>query len=116
MLAIGFAAGPLTAIAAFVLTMGVHGAANPVHAGLLHRAVDGPDNRTTIVSANSLLASIGGGAGAVVLGAIADVDLRLAFGAGAALLGAGAPLYLAARRASARSTRGSESLAAAGPH
>lgn len=80
---------------AFVATMAVHGAANAVHQGLLHRAVVGPERRATVVSANSLCASVGGAVGGIVLGVIADViALPVAILIGAVILVLPAPLYL----------------------
>jgi predicted MFS family arabinose efflux permease len=96
---IALAAGPLGVIAAFLATMCVHGAANPVHSGLLHRAVEGPTHRATVVSANSLTAQTGGALGGIALGALADATtLTTAILVGAAVLAAAAPLYLPARR------------------
>ncbi len=98
--AIALPAGPVGVLAAYLVTMGIHGAANPVHQGLLHRAVDGPANRATVVSANSMTAQSGGVLGLVVLGALADgTSLTTAMLVGAAVLAAAAPLYLLARPA-----------------
>lgn len=95
---IGLAAGPVGVVVAFLATMLVHGAANPVHQGLLHRAVDGPSHRATLVSANSMTAQSGGAVGGIALGALADAtNLNLAIFTGAAVLAAAAPLYLIAR-------------------
>ncbi len=80
--------------------MAVHGAANPVHHGMLHRAVLGPSTRATVVSANSLTAQTGGALGGIALGALADAaGLTTATLAGAALLASAAPLYLITGRA-----------------
>lgn len=96
--AIALAAGPIGVVAAYLVTMGIHGAANPVHQGLLHRAVDGPSHRATVVSANSMTALGGGALGGIALGALADAtDLTTAIVAGAAVLAAAAPLYLFTR-------------------
>jgi MFS family permease len=96
-LGIALAAGPIGVVIAYVLTMGVHGAANPVHAGLLHRAVVDPGNRATVVSANSLTAQTGGMLGGIALGALADAtSLTTAIIVGAVVLAAAAPLYLVA--------------------
>ena len=96
--AIALAAGPLGVIAAYLATMGVHGAANPVHQGLLHRAVEGPSRRATVVSASSLTAHSGNALGGICLGALADAtSLTVAILAGAAVLAVAAPLYLVAR-------------------
>jgi hypothetical protein len=101
---IALAAGPLGVIAAFLATMCVHGAANPVHSSLLHRAVEGPGHRATVVSANSLTAQTGGALGGIALGALADATtLPTAILVGAAVLAAAAPLYLPARQLPQRS-------------
>lgn len=90
---VGILAGPIGVMAAFVATMTVHGASNVVHQSLLHRAVIGPDHRATVLSANSMAASIGGIAGGIGLGLIADRNLTVAVIIGAALLAVAAPLY-----------------------
>lgn len=69
---IAVAAGPAGVIGSYVLTLGIHGAANPVHIGLLHRAVVDPDSRATVVSVNSLTAQPGGMLGVIALGVLAD--------------------------------------------
>jgi predicted MFS family arabinose efflux permease len=98
-LGIAFAAGPVGVVIAFILTMGVHGAANPVHQGLLHRAVVDPQSRATVVSANNLAAQTGGLLGGIALGLLADAtSLTIAIIAGAVILAAAAPLYLVAGR------------------
>jgi MFS family permease len=87
--------GPVGLVIAYVLTMGVHGAANPVHQGLLHRAVVDPSSRATVVSANSLTGQTGGMLGGIALGALADAaGLTTAILVGAGFLAAAAPLYL----------------------
>lgn len=97
---IGVAAGPIGLLAAYLATMAVHGAANPVHQGMLHRAVVGPSTRATVVSANSLTAQTGGALGGIALGALADAaSLTTATLVGAAILAIAAPLYLIAGRA-----------------
>jgi hypothetical protein len=98
-LGIAFAAGPVGVVIAFMLTMGVHGAANPVHQGLLHRAVVDPQSRATVVSANHLMAQTGGLLGGIALGLLADAtSLTIAIIVGAVILAAAAPLYLFAGR------------------
>lgn len=102
-LLIALATGPVGVIIAYVFTMGAHGAANPVHHGMLHRAVDDPGSRTTVVSANNLTAQTGGMLGGIALGALATAtSLTAAIGVGAAILAAPAPLYLLAGRESKR--------------
>lgn len=95
-------AGPLGVIAAFLVTMTIHGASNPVHLELLHRAVEGPAQRVTVASANGMVAQGGGALGGIALGALADTTtLTTAILVGAAALAAAAPLYLLAGRSSA---------------
>lgn len=96
---IGLTTGPIGLLAAYLATMAVHGAANPVHQGMLHRAVVGPSTRATVVSANSLTAQTGGALGGIALGALADTaGLTTATLVGAAVLASAAPLYLIAGR------------------
>jgi MFS transporter, DHA1 family, tetracycline resistance protein len=91
-------AGPAGVIAAFLLCYTVHGASNPVHAGLLHRQVEGP-YRASLLSLNSMVAQPAAALGAIVLTAIADgVSVTVALLVGALVLAVAAPLYLVARR------------------
>ncbi|MGN9909044.1 MFS transporter [Phytohabitans sp. LJ34] len=91
-------AGPAGVLAAYLLCYVVHGAANPVHMGLLHRQVDGP-YRTTVLSLNSMMAQPAGALGLLVLTALADAtSVSTAMLVGAGVLAAAAPLYLVARR------------------
>jgi predicted MFS family arabinose efflux permease len=91
-------AGPAGLIAAFLLCYAVHGAADPVHAGLLHRQVDGP-YRASLLSLNSMVSQPGSALGLVVLTAIAARSgTATAILAGAVVLTVAAPLYLVARR------------------
>ena len=95
MAVVGGASGLVTGYLAFYL---VHGAANVVHYGMVHRLVDAA-HRTTVLSAGSLagrLGAVGAGAG---LGALAgNAGVPAALGAAAVLLVAAAPLYVAAGR------------------
>ena len=94
---IALLAGPLGIVVAFLATMAVHGAANPVHQALLHRAAPAA-RRATVISANSLTAQAGGALGGIALGALAGAStLPVAIVVGAAILAAPAPLYLLAR-------------------
>ena len=94
----GLFAGPVGVITAYLLCYTVHGAANPVHAGLLHRQVDGP-YRASLLSLNSKVGKPGSALGLVVLTAIAaHAGTTLAMLVGAAVLAVAAPLYLVARR------------------
>lgn len=95
---IALAAGPIGVLAAYLATMGVHGASNPLHQGLLHRAAPS-SHRATVLSANSLSGGVGVTTGGIALGAFADAtSLTLAILTGAGLLGAAAPLYLMSAR------------------
>jgi MFS transporter, DHA1 family, tetracycline resistance protein len=90
----GLFAGPAGVIGAFLLCYATHGAANPVHAGLLHRQVDGP-HRASLISLNSMVGQPGNALGLVVLTAIAGaVSLSAAMIVGALVLAVAAPLYL----------------------
>ncbi len=91
-------AGPAGVVAAFLLCYAVHGAANPVHVGMLHRQVEGP-YRASVLSLNSMVGQPGSALGAVVLTAIAArASTGTAILVGAVVLAAAAPLYLVGRR------------------
>ena len=93
----GLFAGPVGIIAAFLRCYAVHGAANPVHVGMLHRQVDGP-YRASVLSLNSMVSLPAGAAGSVVLTAVAaGAGTGTAMVIGAAVLAAAAPLYLVGR-------------------
>lgn len=82
-------------IIAFLFCYAVHGAANPVHSGLLHRLA-GERNRASLISLNSMAGQPGGALGLVVLTAIAaHTSVPAAMLTGAAVLAVAAPLYLA---------------------
>lgn len=99
-LGMGLAAGPVGVVAGYLGTYAIHGAANPVHQGLLHREVDGA-HRTTVLSVNSMVAMPAGAVGGIVLGALADgTSIPVATTVGAVALAVAAPLYLVARAAS----------------
>jgi hypothetical protein len=96
--AMALLAGPAGILAAYLLCYVVHGAANPVHMGLLHRRVDGP-YRNSVISLNSMVSLPAGALGGVLLTALADAtSVSTAMLVGAAVLAAAAPLYLPARR------------------
>lgn len=96
------AAGPAGVIAAYLANYAIHGAANPVHFGLLHRQVSG-DHRATVLSVNSMASLSAGAIGGIVLGWLADTaSVPVAMIAGAVALSAAAPLYLLAQRAERR--------------
>jgi predicted MFS family arabinose efflux permease len=94
----GLLAGPVGVVAAFVACYAVHGASNPVHSALLHRQA-GPDNRTVVLSINSMVAQPAFSVGSLLLGAVADRgSTGAAMLVAAGVLAAGAVLYLPARR------------------
>lgn len=96
--AIGTAGTGALIVVGFVATMAMHGAANPVHQGLLHRSITTSENRATLVSVNALTASLGGTIGGIGLGALADATtLTTATLTGAAVIAAAGPLYLLTR-------------------
>jgi hypothetical protein len=103
--AMGLAAGPAGLVVAYLATYWVHGATNTVHYALVHRAVDG-SHRATVISANSLTSQLGGAAGGIALGALADATtIPTGMFAAAGLLAAAAPLYLVGRPRPAGASR-----------
>lgn len=93
-------AGPVGVIGAFLFCYAVHGAASPVHVGMLHRQVDGP-YRASVLSLNSMVGQPSGALGAVVLtGIAAHASTGVAMLTGAIVLAVAAPLYLVGRRRS----------------
>ncbi|MCI4065433.1 MFS transporter [Micromonospora sp. R77] len=100
----GLLAGPVGVLVAYLACYAVHGASNPLHAGLLHRQVDGP-YRTSVLSLNSMMAQPAGALGMVVLAAVADrTSVSVAMVVGAVVLALAAPLYLPAWRAGRTAT------------
>jgi len=100
----GLSAGPVGVITGFLLCYAVHGAANPVHVGILHRQVDGP-YRASVLSLNSMVAQPAGSLGLLVLTAIAaGAGTSMAMLAGAVVLAVAAPLYLVRSRERVAST------------
>jgi DHA1 family tetracycline resistance protein-like MFS transporter len=94
-------AGPAGVLTAYLLCYTVHGAANPVHSGLLHRQVEGP-YRASLISLNSMVSQPAGALGLVVLTALATgVSVTAALLVGAAVLAVAAPLYLVTQRTEA---------------
>jgi DHA1 family tetracycline resistance protein-like MFS transporter len=94
----GLFAGPVGIIAAYLLCYSIHGAANPVHVGLLHRQVDGP-YRASVLSLNSMIGQPGSALGLVTLTAIAAAaGTPTAMVVGAVVLAVAAPLYLVRKR------------------
>lgn len=93
----GLAAGPWVLIVAYLGTYWVHGATNPVHYGMVHRAV-ASSHRATVVSANSLTSQVGGALGGIALGALADAtSISTGMLVASVVLAAAAPLYLVQR-------------------
>lgn len=100
----GLLAGPIGVIGAFLICYTIHGASNPVHAGLLHRQVDG-EYRTSLLSLNSMVGQPGFALGSIVLTLVAArAGTPVAIIAGAVVLAAAAPLYLV------KSRRGSSAI------
>lgn len=93
----GLAGAPPALIAAYLAGYWAHGATNPVHYGMVHRAT-GAAERATVVSANSLAAQVGAAAGGIALGAVADAaGIGRAMVLAGLVLAAAAPLYLTGR-------------------
>jgi MFS transporter, DHA1 family, tetracycline resistance protein len=90
----GLLGGVAGVLGAYLLTYTVHGAANPVHAGLLHRQVDGT-HRASLISLNSMLGQPGYAIGVITLTAVAgSAGVSVAMLLGAVALAVAAPLYL----------------------
>ncbi len=95
---IALVGGPAAMIVGYLGFYLVHGTANVVHNGMVHRLV-GPDERTTVLSAHSLAARAGGIVAALALGPVADrAGITWAMLAAAVALAAAAPLYVIAGR------------------
>ncbi|GAA1591924.1 MFS transporter [Actinoplanes couchii] len=96
--AMGLLAGPIGVIGGFLICYMVHGAANPVHAALLHRQAEG-EYRTVLLSLNSMVGQPGFAFGSIVLTAVAAwAGTGAAIVAGAVVLAVAAPLYLVKSR------------------
>jgi MFS family permease len=94
----GLFAGIVGVVTAYLFCYAAHGASNPAHMTLLHREVDG-SLRATAISINSMMAQAAGAVGVVTLAAVADrSSAGVAMYVAAAVLAAGAPLYLPAWR------------------
>lgn len=94
----GWLAGPIGVVAAYLACYVAHGASNPMHTTLLHRQVDGP-HRTTVLSMNSMIAQPAGSLGAIVLAALADgSSVAIAMVVGGIICAVAAPLYIPAWR------------------
>jgi MFS family permease len=89
-------AGPVGLATGYLGFYVVHGPANAVHAGLVHRAATA-DVRVTVLSVSSLMARAGGVTAALGLGALAaGSGIPAAYAVSAVLLAVAAPLYRAA--------------------
>ena len=96
--AMALAAGAVGAVTAYLACFVLHGASNPVHLSILHDEAEAA-NRATILSMNSLMASMAAGVGGIALGAVADgAGLTVAMVLGGVVLAGAAPLYLFAKR------------------
>jgi MFS family permease len=94
----GLVGGPLAMVAGYLGFYLVHGMANVVHAGMVHRLV-GPGERTTVISAHSLAARAGGIVAGLTLGPLAaGAGITWAMLAAALVLAGAAPLYVLAGR------------------
>jgi predicted MFS family arabinose efflux permease len=93
----GLAGAPAFLIAAYLASYWAHGATDPVHYGMVHRAA-GAAERATIVSANSLAGQVGWAVSGIALGALADAaGIGTAMIVAGLVLAAAGPLYLAGR-------------------
>jgi MFS family permease len=91
-------AGPVGVVTGYLGFYLVHGAANAVHYGMVHRLVD-DGRRATVLSLSSFVARIGAASADAGLGVVATtVGIGPAFGIAAVLLVIGAPLYRVAGR------------------
>ena len=98
----GLLIGPIGVVAAYLGSYLTHGASNPMHMTLLHRAVDGP-NRATVLSINSMVGQPAGAIGAIVLASLADAtSISTAMIMGGVICALAAPFYLPAWRAERR--------------
>ncbi len=67
----GLVATPAGLVAAYLMTYGLHGSANPVHQALLHRQATAA-NRATVLSLASMTMFLAGAIAQPVLGAVAQ--------------------------------------------
>ncbi|QZY28280.1 MFS transporter [Nocardioides coralli] len=103
----GVVAGPVALVAAYLVTYGLHGAAGPVHASLLHREAEAA-NRATVLSMNSMLAMGTFAVVAPLLGFLAQgTSTQVAMVSAGAFSILGAALYLPALRAERERAQGS---------
>ncbi|MDM4718495.1 MFS transporter [Micromonospora sp. WMMA1363] len=95
----GLLAGPVGVLLAYFACYAMHGGANSVYKGLVHRQVDGP-HRTSVISLTSMVGMPSAALGGVLLGMVADragVPTAMLFGA--VVLAAAALFYLPVWRA-----------------
>jgi predicted MFS family arabinose efflux permease len=94
----GWLAGPVGVVAAYLACYVAHGASNPMHTTLLHRQVAG-SHRTTVLSMNSMVGQPAGALGALTLAALADgTSVSTAMIVGGLICAVAAPLYVPAWR------------------
>ncbi|MCU1537089.1 MAG: transporter [Humibacillus sp.] len=95
----GLVAGPAALVAAYGVTYLLHGSGGPAHSALLHREARAA-NRATVLSINSMVASVAFGIAAPLLGLLAErTSTQLAMVTAGAFSIVGALCYLPARRA-----------------
>ena len=95
----GLVAGPAALIAAYGVTYLLHGMGGPMHSTLLHRQAQAR-NRATVLSVNSMIASLSFGVAAPVLGLLAQhTSVQTAMVCAGAVSIIGAWFYLPALRA-----------------
>ena len=115
--AMAVVAGPLGVVGFYLVTMGTHGGANPLYKSLLNDHATAA-NRTTVMSAASMVGFPGFAVGGVVLGMLADAEsVSLAILVGAAGLACTVPCYLPAlgrRRRAEASASSADSTSDAG--
>jgi DHA1 family tetracycline resistance protein-like MFS transporter len=89
-------------LAGYLASYLVHGAGGPVHMTLLHREASS-ENRSTVMSVNSMMMQPAGSLGLILLSAIASAtSVSAAIVVGGVVLAMAAPLYLPAARAQRR--------------
>ena len=94
----GLVAGPAALIAAYGVTYLLHGSGGPAHSALLHREARA-DNRATVLSINSMVASVAFGVAAPLLGLLAQhTSTQVAMVVAGAVSILGALCYLPAQR------------------
>jgi MFS family permease len=98
----GLVAGPAALIAAYGVTYLLHGSAGPMHSALLHREARAR-NRATVLSMNSMVASMAFGVAAPLFGVLADrTSTQVAMVSAGAFSIAGAWFYRHSLRAEKR--------------